>query len=83
MLSMFTKIENYIEKNIDRLTSIKNLYLMFITAMAIMLFIGNHHLLVRSDIAHDYIKTLEEHIGDDDMDDVISETDAYVDYYNY
>jgi len=83
MLSMFTKIENYIEKNFDELTSVKNLYLVFITVMAIILAVGSNHLMRRHDIAIQYIHELEEAIEADGtiVGDVCG-GDGYCDWYN-
>lgn len=83
MLSMFTKIENYIEKNFDELTSVKNLYLVFITVMVIILAVGSNHLMRRHDIAIQYIHELEEAIEADGtiVGDVCG-GDGYCDWYN-
>lgn len=83
MLSMFTKIENYIEKNFDKLTSVKNLYLVFITVMVIILAVDSNHLMRRHDIAIQYIHELEEAIEADGtiVGDVCG-GDGYCDWYN-
>lgn len=61
---MLQKIENYIYEHIDELTSVKNLYLVFVTVMAIIFAIGANHLMKRHDTAVQYIHELEEVIED-------------------
>ena len=60
MIVMLQKIENYICEHIDKLTSAKNLYLVFVTVMAIVLAVGANHLMNRHDVAIQYIHELEE-----------------------
>lgn len=65
MIVMLQKIENYIYEYIDKLTSMKNLYLVFVTVIAIMLAIGANHFMKRYDAAIQYIHELEEVIEAD------------------
>lgn len=77
------KFEKFFNEHMDEFFSIKNLIIGFLSVITIMLLIGANHVVHHSNNAHDYIKLLEEHIGNDDMNDVISETDAYCEYYDY
>lgn len=65
MIVMLQKIENYIYEHIDELTSVKNLYLMFVTIMTIILLFSVNHLINRHDVAIQYIHELEEVIEAD------------------
>ena len=49
----------------DEFTSVKNLYLVFITLVVIVLLVGTNHLLKRHDVAIQYIYELEEVIEAD------------------
>ena len=83
MIVMSQKIENYIYEHIDKFTSIKNLYLVFITAIAIVLAIGANHLMKRHDVAIQYIHELEEVIEDDGT--VVGDVcggDGYAEWYS-
>lgn len=78
MIVMLQKIENYI----DELTSVKNLYLVFITVIVIVLAVGANHLMKRHDIAIQYIHELEEVIEDDGT--VVGDVcggDGYAEWY--
>lgn len=83
MIVMLQKIKNYIYEHIDELTSVKNLYLVFITVMAIILAVGSNHLMRRHDTAIQYIHELEEAIEADGtiVGDVCG-GDGYCDWYN-
>ena len=82
MIIMLQKIENYIYEHIDELTSVKNLYLVFITVIAIALVICTNHLIKRHDVAVQYIHELEEVIESDStvVGDVCS-GDGYAEWY--
>lgn len=83
MIVMLQKIENYIYEHIDELTSVKNLYLMFVTIMTIILLFGANHLMHRHDIAIQYIHELEEVIEADGI--VIGDVcggDGYAEWYS-
>ena len=82
MIVMLQKIENYICEHIDELTSAKNLYLVFVTVMAIVLAVGANHLMNRHDVAIQYIHELEEVIEANGT--VIGDVcggDGYVEWY--
>lgn len=83
MIVMLQKIKNYIYEHIDELTSVKNLYLAFITVMAIIFAIGANHLMHRHDVAIQYIHELEEVIETDDtiVGDVCGR-DEYAEWYD-
>ena len=83
MIVMLQKIENYIYEHINELTSIKNLYLVFVTIIVIILAIGANHLMHRHDVAIQYIHELEEVIEDDGT--VVGDVcggDGYTEWYN-
>ena len=82
MIVMLQKIENYIYEHIDELTSMKNLYLVFVTVIAVILAVGANHLMKRHDIAIQYIHELEEVIEADGtvIGDVCS-GDGYAEWY--
>ena len=83
MIVMLQKIENYIYEHINELTSIKNLYLDFVTIIVIILAIGTNHLMHRHDVAIQYIHELEEVIEDDGT--VVGDVcggDGYTEWYN-
>lgn len=82
MIVMKQKIENYIYEHFDELTSIKNLYILFVTVMAIMLSIDSNHLMKRQDAAVKYIHELEDVIEADDT--VVGDVcggDGYTEWY--
>lgn len=82
MIVMLQKIENYIYEHIDELTSVKNLYLVFVTVMAIVLAVGANHLMKRHDVAIQYIHELEEVIKADGT--VVGDVcggDGYAEWY--
>lgn len=82
MIVMLQKIENYIYEHIDELTSVKNLYLVFITVIAIILAIGANRLMKRHNIAVQYIQELEEVI--EDYGTVVGDVcggDGYAEWY--
>ena len=82
MIVMLQKIENYIYEHIDELTSVKNLYLMFVTVIAVIFAIGANHLMNRHDIAMQYIHELEEVIEADGT--VVGDVcggDGYAEWY--
>lgn len=83
MIVMLQKIENYIYEHIDELTSVKNLYLVFVTVMAIILAVGANHLMNRHDVAIQYIHELEEVIEADGtiVGDVCG-GDGYAEWYS-
>lgn len=83
MIVMLQKIENYIYKHIDELTSVKNLYLVFVTVIAIILAIGANHLINRHDVAIQYIHELEKVIEADGT--VVGDVcggDGYAEWYD-
>lgn len=83
MIVMLQKIENYIYEHIDELTSVKNLYLMFVTIMTIILLFGANHLMHRHDVARQYIHELEEVIEADGT--VVGDVcggDGYAEWYS-
>lgn len=83
MIVMLQKIENYIYEHIDELTSVKNLYLVFITVIVIILAIGANHLMHRNDVAIQYIHELEEFIEADGT--VVGDVcggDGYAEWYD-
>lgn len=83
MIVMLQKIENYIYEHIDELTSVKNLYLVFVTVMAIIFAIGVNHLMHRHDVAIQYIHELEEVIEADGT--VVGDVcggDGYAEWYS-
>ena len=83
MIVMLQKIENYICEHIDELTSVKNLYLVFVTVMAIIIAIGANHLIKRHDVAMQYIHELEEVIEADGT--VVGDVcggDGYAEWYD-
>lgn len=83
MIVMLQKIENYIYEHIDELTSVKNLYLMFVTIMAIILLFSANHLINRHDVAIQYIHELEEVIEADGT--VVGDVcggDGYAEWYS-
>lgn len=83
MIVMLQKIENYIYEHIDELTSVKNLYLVFITVIAIILAIGANHLMYRHNVAIQYIHELEEFIEADGI--VVGDVcggDGYTEWYS-
>lgn len=80
---MLKKIEDYIYENFDELTSIKNIYLVFITIIAIICIIGSNHLIKRHDTAIQYIHELEEVIEDNGA--VVGDVcggDGYAEWYD-
>lgn len=82
MIVMLQKIENYICEHFDELTSVKNLYLVFVTVMAIVLAVGTNHLMNRQDVAMQYIHELEEVIEADGT--VVGDVcggDGYAEWY--
>lgn len=82
MIVMLQKVENYIYEHIDELTSMKNLYLVFITVITIILAIGTNHLMHRHDVAIHYIHELEEVIEADGT--VVGDVcggDGYAEWY--
>ena len=83
MIVMLQKVENYIYKHIDELISVKNLYLVFVTVMAIMLLFGANYLMKRHDVAMQYIHELEEVIEADGT--VVGDVcggDGYAEWYS-
>ena len=83
MIVMLQKIENYIWKHFDELTSIRNLYLVFITVLAVILLFGVNHLAKRHDVAMQYIHELEDAIEADGT--VIGDVcggDGYTEWYS-
>lgn len=79
---MIQKIENYICKHFDELTSIRNLYLVFITVLAVILLLGSNHLMKRHDVAIQYIYELEDAIEADGT--VVGDVcggDGYAEWY--
>lgn len=83
MIVMLQKIENYIYEHIDELTSVKNLYLMFVTIMVIILLFSANHLMHRYDVAIQYIHELEEVIEADGT--VVGDVcggDGYAEWYS-
>lgn len=82
MIVMLQKIGNYIYEHFDELTSAKNLYLVFVTVIAILIAIGSNHLLKRHDVAIQYIHELEEVIEADGT--VVGDVcggDGYAEWY--
>ena len=83
MIVMLQKIENYIYEHIDELTSVKNLYLVFVTVMAVILLFGANHLAKRHDVAMQYIHELEDAIEADGT--VVGDVcggDGYAEWYS-
>lgn len=83
MIVMLQKIENYIYEHIDELISMKNLYLMLVTIMAIILLFIVNHLINRHDVAIQYIHELEEVIEADGT--VVGDVcggDGYTEWYS-
>lgn len=76
------KLTSWIDAHFDELLSMKTLLIVFLVVLNIILLCGSHYLIVRSDVAHAYIKELEQVIDDDIMDTII-EGDTYHDYYSY
>ena len=82
MIVMLQKIENYIWKHFDELTSIRNLCLVFITVLAVILLFGANHLAKRHDVAMQYIHELEDAIEADGT--VVGDVcggDGYAEWY--
>lgn len=82
MIVMLQKIENYIYEHINELTSVKNLYLVFVTVISIILLFGANHLMKRHDVAMQYIHELEEIIEADGT--VVGDVcggDGYAEWY--
>ena len=83
MIVMLQNIEYYIYEHIDELTSVKNLYLVFVTVIAVILAVGANHLMNRHDIAIQYIHELEEVIEADGT--VVGDVcggDGYTEWYD-
>lgn len=59
---MLSKVKNYVCENIDELTSIKNVYLIFVTALMIVFAIGCSYLMNRHTADIQYIEELESYI---------------------
>lgn len=79
---MLQKIENFINEHIDKLTSMKNLYLVFVTMMTIILLFSVNHLMKRNDVAVQYINELEEVIeADGTVVGDICGGDGYAEWY--
>ena len=82
MIVMLQKIENYIYEHIDELTSTKNLYLIFITTLAIVLLFNSNYLIKRNDAAIQYIHELEEVIvADGTVVGDVCGGDGYAEWY--
>lgn len=75
-------IKNYIYEHIDEWTSVKNIYLVFVTVVAIALLMCNNRLMNRNIAAMKYIHELEETIEADGT--VVGDVcggDGYVEWY--
>lgn len=78
------KFEQFFNEHMDEFFSIKNLLIVFLSVFVLILSVGSNHLLHRSDVAHKYIKELEEYVEDNGgLMDTVGSGDAYADYYNY
>lgn len=65
---MVQKIKNYICEHIDELTSVKNLYLVFITILLLILLFSTNCLINNYNAAMQYIHELEEAIEADNSE---------------
>lgn len=78
------KFEQFFNEHMDEFFSIKNLLIVFLSVLVLILSVVSNHLLHRSDVAHKYIKELEEYVEDNGgLMDTVGSGDAYADYYNY
>lgn len=76
------KIESWIDTHFNELTSVKTLFVVFLVVLNIILLCGSHHLIIRHDVAVQYIHELEEAIEADGT--VIGDVcggDGYVKWY--
>lgn len=77
-------ITNFINSHFNELTSVKNLFIMFLLFIIVVLSIGIKNTNNRIVIARQYINDLEKVIESDGtvIGDVCG-TDSYSEYYNY
>lgn len=80
---MLQKVEDFISKHFDEVMNIKNVYLVMITLVSIMLYIGLGYTIQRQNVAVEYIHNLESTIEAKgyDVADVCG-TDAYAEWHN-